>query len=92
MKVRLTLKDVLNGTEKKFKLKKYVTCEHCHGTGAVGVGQRKKEAVVGTFPFTVFVFYHRIVGTVLVPAVKRKFTDCVLTTRTDFKLNIINEE
>ena len=34
VKVRLTLKEVLNGAEKKFKLKKYVVCEHCHGTGA----------------------------------------------------------
>ncbi len=38
VKVRLNLKEILNGAEKKFKLKKYVTCEHCHGTGAEGNG------------------------------------------------------
>lgn len=38
VKVRLSLKEVLNGTEKKFKLKKYVTCDHCHGSGAEGNG------------------------------------------------------
>ncbi len=38
VKVRLNLKEILNGTEKKFKLKKYVTCQHCHGTGAEGNG------------------------------------------------------
>ncbi len=36
VKVRLTLKEILTGTEKKFKLKKYVTCSHCHGSGAEG--------------------------------------------------------
>ena len=38
VKVRLSLKEVLTGAEKKFKLKKYVTCEHCHGSGAEGNG------------------------------------------------------
>ena len=38
VKVRLSLKEILNGADKKFKLKKYVTCEHCHGTGAEGNG------------------------------------------------------
>ncbi len=38
VKVRLNLKEILNGAEKKFKLKKYVTCEHCHGSGAEGSG------------------------------------------------------
>lgn len=38
VKVRLNLKEILNGAEKKFKLKKYVTCQHCHGTGAEGNG------------------------------------------------------
>ena len=38
VKVRLSLKEILNGADKKFKLKKYVTCEHCHGTGAEGDG------------------------------------------------------
>lgn len=34
VKVKLTLKEIATGVEKKFKLKKYVACEHCHGTGA----------------------------------------------------------
>lgn len=34
VKVKLSLKDIANGTTKKFKLKKYVPCSHCHGTGA----------------------------------------------------------
>jgi molecular chaperone DnaJ len=36
VKVKLTLKEVSTGVEKKFKLKKYVACDHCHGTGAEG--------------------------------------------------------
>ena len=36
VKVKLNLKEVSTGVEKKFKLKKYVTCQHCHGTGAEG--------------------------------------------------------
>ena len=38
VKVKLNLKEVSTGVEKKFKLKKYVTCQHCHGTGAEGNG------------------------------------------------------
>lgn len=34
MKVSLTLLEVLTGTTKKFKVKKDVACQHCHGTGA----------------------------------------------------------
>lgn len=34
VKVNLTLADVAKGVEKKLKVKKYVTCEHCQGTGA----------------------------------------------------------
>ena len=34
VKVKLTLKEVANGVEKKIKVKKYVSCEHCSGTGA----------------------------------------------------------
>jgi molecular chaperone DnaJ len=30
----LTLSEVANGTEKKIKVKKYVQCQHCNGTGA----------------------------------------------------------
>ncbi len=36
VKVKLTLKEISTGVEKKFKLKKYVTCSHCSGTGAEG--------------------------------------------------------
>lgn len=32
--VELNLQEVVKGTTKKFKLKKDVVCEHCHGTGA----------------------------------------------------------
>lgn len=38
VKVKLNLKEISTGVEKKFKLKKYVTCEHCHGSGAEGTG------------------------------------------------------
>lgn len=34
MKVSLTLQEVLTGTTKKFKVKKDVACQHCHGIGA----------------------------------------------------------
>jgi len=36
VKVKLDLKEIAAGAEKKFKLKKYVNCEHCHGSGAEG--------------------------------------------------------
>lgn len=36
VKVKLNLKEISTGVEKKFKLKKYVACGHCHGTGAEG--------------------------------------------------------
>ena len=38
VKVKLNLKEISTGVEKKFKLKKYVTCDHCHGSGAEGEG------------------------------------------------------
>ena len=38
VKVKLNLKDISTGVDKKFKLKKYVICEHCHGSGAEGNG------------------------------------------------------
>lgn len=38
VKVKLNLKEISTGVEKKFKLKKYVSCSHCHGTGAEGDG------------------------------------------------------
>jgi molecular chaperone DnaJ len=34
VKVRLTLKEISTGVEKKIKVKKYVACLHCGGTGA----------------------------------------------------------
>jgi molecular chaperone DnaJ len=34
VKVKLTLAEVVNGVEKKIKVKKYVACQHCNGTGA----------------------------------------------------------
>lgn len=36
VKVKLNLKEVAEGVEKKFKLKKYIPCDHCHGSGAEG--------------------------------------------------------
>jgi molecular chaperone DnaJ len=36
VKVRLTLQEIAAGTEKKLKLKKYVSCKACNGTGAEG--------------------------------------------------------
>lgn len=34
VKVKLTLQEILNGVEKKIKVKKYVACTHCHGNGS----------------------------------------------------------
>jgi molecular chaperone DnaJ len=34
VKVRLTLKEISTGVEKKIKVKKYVACKTCHGSGA----------------------------------------------------------
>ncbi len=36
LKVKLTLKECATGVTKKFKVRKKVTCTHCHGTGAEG--------------------------------------------------------
>ena len=36
VRVKLNLKEISTGVEKKFKLKKYVACPHCHGSGAEG--------------------------------------------------------
>jgi len=36
VKVILTLNEIDKGVEKKLKLKKYVSCNVCHGTGAAG--------------------------------------------------------
>lgn len=32
--VKVSLKDVMNGVDKKLKIPRLVACEHCHGTGA----------------------------------------------------------
>ncbi len=34
LRVELTLKEIVNGTTKKFKLKKQIKCGHCHGSGS----------------------------------------------------------
>lgn len=34
VKVKLSLKEISTGVEKKIKVKKYISCEHCNGTGA----------------------------------------------------------
>jgi molecular chaperone DnaJ len=34
VKVKLSLKEVATGVEKKIKVKKYISCSYCHGTGA----------------------------------------------------------
>lgn len=34
VKVKLTLEDIAHGAEKKIKVKKYVACSHCNGSGA----------------------------------------------------------
>ena len=34
VKVKLTLKEIATGVEKKIKVPKYVSCSHCNGTGA----------------------------------------------------------
>ena len=34
VKVKLTLQEIANGVTKKFKINKYVTCPHCHGSGS----------------------------------------------------------
>jgi molecular chaperone DnaJ len=36
VKVTLNLNEIANGVEKKIKVKKYVSCSTCHGTGAQG--------------------------------------------------------
>jgi len=34
VKVKLSLKDIANGVEKKIKVNKYISCKQCNGTGA----------------------------------------------------------
>lgn len=35
VRVKLTLEDISKGVEKKLKLRKYVSCSHCHGEGTM---------------------------------------------------------
>ncbi len=46
LKVRLTLNEVATGVTKKFKVKKKITCPHCHGTGSED-GHTEKCPVCG---------------------------------------------
>ena len=41
LKIRLTLEEINQGVTKKFKVRKDITCEHCHGTGAEGGSGRE---------------------------------------------------
>ena len=60
VKVRLSLQEIVQGTEKKLKLKKYVTCKSCGGTGAEGnSGQSSCSTCNGTGQVT------RITNTIL---------------------------
>jgi molecular chaperone DnaJ len=36
VKVKLTLKEIAEGVEKKIKVKKYISCKYCGGSGAAG--------------------------------------------------------
>jgi molecular chaperone DnaJ len=38
IKVSLDMNEIAHGTEKKLKVKKYITCPECHGDGAKGSG------------------------------------------------------
>ncbi len=60
VKVRLNLQEVAQGVEKKLKLKKYVSCKSCNGTGAEGAsGFSTCSACNGTGQIT------RITNTIL---------------------------
>lgn len=48
IKVKLTLEEILKGTEKKVKVSKYVNCETCHGSGAEGNGRSTCTTCNGT--------------------------------------------
>lgn len=45
VRARVTLQDIAKGVTKKFKVKKYVSCPHCHGSGAEG-----GESSIGVCP------------------------------------------
>jgi len=60
VKVKLSLPEIAQGTEKKLKLKKYITCKSCSGTGAEGnSGHSTCNACNGTGQIT------RITNTIL---------------------------
>ena len=40
LKMKLNLKEIATGVTKNFKMKKKVTCPHCHGNGAEGQGAK----------------------------------------------------
>jgi len=42
LKVRLTLEEINKGVTKKFKVRKDVVCQHCHGTGAEDGSDREQ--------------------------------------------------
>jgi len=48
VKVKLTLKDIANGVEKKIKVKKAVSCSKCHGSGAEGDGTKTCDTCRGS--------------------------------------------
>ncbi|MCD8178007.1 MAG: molecular chaperone DnaJ [Tannerellaceae bacterium] len=41
VKVKLTLKEIATGVEKKIKVKKFVACKHCNGSGAEDANSTK---------------------------------------------------
>ena len=49
LKVKLTLEEINSGVTKKFKVRKDIPCEHCHGSGAeAGSGKETCETCHGT--------------------------------------------
>ncbi|MBO5187576.1 MAG: molecular chaperone DnaJ [Prevotella sp.] len=49
LKVKLSLNEVANGVTKKFKVRKDITCSHCHGSGAeAGSGTETCQTCHGT--------------------------------------------
>lgn len=60
VKAKLNLKEIANGVEKKIKVRKYMPCPHCHGSGAEGSeGVKTCDTCKGSDVVT------RIVSTVL---------------------------
>ena len=52
LKVQLTLNEVTTNTTKKFKVRKYITCNHCHGSGSED-GQTQTCPTCGGSGYTV---------------------------------------